>query len=133
MLGRIHHCWLDQRIPLLGRILLSRSAESKGFSLDGVVYPSHSINDMPHTYTSTLLISRGNILGYVYIHLGNLTAGMIGKKITNGVPESYGMAMQRANLTLPSAITREHHSMLEPFSRWLLIGKSCIEVFGECY
>jgi hypothetical protein len=112
--------------------LLSRNAESKAFSLDGVAYPSRSINDMPHTYTSTPLISRGNILGYVYIHLGNLTAGTVGKKITNGVPESYAMAMGRANLTLPSTITKEHHSMLEPFSRWLLIGEPCIDVFGEC-
>jgi Domain of unknown function (DUF4419) len=112
--------------------LLSRGGESKGFSLDGVVYPSRSINDMPHTFTSTPLQSRVNILGYIYINLGDLAAGMVGKKITNGAPESYATAIQRANFTLPSTITKEHHSMLEPFSRWLLIGKPCVAVSGAC-
>jgi hypothetical protein len=111
--------------------LLSRPPGLKGFALDGVVYPSRSINDMPYTYSHTPLRARINVSGYIYIPLGNLTAGMVGKKITNGAPESYATAMQRAHLSLPSSVTKDHHSMLEPFSRWLLITEPCAAVLGE--
>lgn len=114
-----------------GRVLL-RDRDSKGLSLDGVIYPSRSINDMPRTFTSTPLVSRVNILGYLYIKLGNLTAGMVGKQMTKGAPEGYAAAMQRANLALPSTVAKGDHSILEPFSRWALIGEPCFAESRGC-
>jgi hypothetical protein len=102
--------------------MLSRSRGERGFTLDGIVYPPRNTSDMPHAYTRTPIRSRTSfIAGYLYTRLGDLMAGMVGKKITSGQPEGYAAAMQRINLTIPSTISEERQSILEPFSRWILI------------
>jgi hypothetical protein len=102
-----------------GRVLSGRGS----LRLDGVEYPMRSINNLSGTYTNTPLRERKNALGYMYVRLGELTAGMIGKRITNGPPQSYLAAMQKAGLSLPSNVSEKRHSVLEPISRWLLISE----------
>jgi hypothetical protein len=81
----------------------------------------------------------GNALGEIFTMLGDLTAGMVGENILSGAPEGYAAAMQRVNFTLPPTVANQHHSMLQPVSRWLLIngepymcGPGMMGILGPC-
>jgi hypothetical protein len=79
--------------------LLSRSQGVDVLSIDSVGYLSRSISDMPRAYTNTPSGTRANLNGYIYSLLGDLTAGMIGEKMTCGVRETHAPAMQKAGLS----------------------------------
>jgi hypothetical protein len=111
--------------------MLPRDRATTPFYLDREGFFSRSISDLPHTYTNTPLRYRGMAMGPVYTLLGNLTAGMVGKRVTRGAPEGYAAAMQKADFSLPPTVSQQQHSMLEPISRWLLITEPCEALAGE--
>jgi hypothetical protein len=92
---------------------------SGSVSLDSVVYGSRSISDLPDAYPTILVRAPDFYHPNCSEDYGDLVAGMMGKKVTSGVPDGYTMALRKVNLALPSATTNDQHSILQPFSRWI--------------
>jgi hypothetical protein len=111
--------------------MLPRNTGITSFRLDHVDFFSRGISDLPHTYTNVPLRYRGEVFNPVYVLLGDLTAGLVGKKATRSAPEGYAAAIERANFDLALTGGKQQHNMLEPISRWLLITEPCEALAGE--
>jgi hypothetical protein len=92
-------------------------ASEKGLkSLDEVVYPWRNIRDLPSAYPRLHFLHRQD--PGCLTSVAELMAGMIGKKVGQGRPNDYAIALQKANLALPVTVTDNQHFTLQPFSRW---------------
>jgi hypothetical protein len=98
--------------------LISRGSEKdqKGVSLDGVVYPWRNIHAIPSAY-SRLHFRNHHSQGCV-TSVSELLAGTIGRKVNEGQPKDYAIALQRAGLVLPTTVKADQHGTLQPISRW---------------
>jgi hypothetical protein len=96
--------------------LIDGDKESRVFRLDGAVYPWRDLRDLPDAYAG--IHYRNQYRQGCVTYLGELLGGMIGKKIVKGKPKDYTLALERVGFSLPTTLTEDQHSILQPFSRW---------------
>lgn len=92
-----------------------------GTELDGVTYARIPIDDLPIGYAQAPFIMRD--FREVERFEAMVLAGTVGKRITEGYPEGYLEAYERAGANKDALVEDvEQHTSLQPTSGWLLYG-----------
>jgi hypothetical protein len=91
------------------------AASDEKLELDGVVFPSRKVNDLPTFYSVSPMCVGDYRGGFTF----EVLSGMLAKSIQKGMPEDYPNAMQAAGFTLPSTVSAKDHSMLQPLPAWI--------------
>jgi hypothetical protein len=100
---------------LLDQTTLNKEDALSRVTLDGISYPWRHTDNLP---IASSIFPMCMVYDNMQTVKGGVMVGMIGKTIRKGIPEGYAMAMQKANVTLPSTVAHSDHSILRPVPAW---------------